>query len=170
MVYNKTIRNTAHISPRLVKNLQWGFYSRRESEKMKKRDIFITQFDLDRLKNLIVEKKVTGGESVYLNDLGHELDRARIVESKDIPGDVITMNSKVRLKDLDAGEESVLFLVFPADANIEEGKISILAPVGTGMIGYRVGDVLEWKVPVGMRKLEILEILYQPEAAGDFHL
>jgi regulator of nucleoside diphosphate kinase len=113
---------------------------------------------------------VTGGENACLKDLEDELDRARIVESKDIPGDVITMNSKVRLRDLEAGDETVLFLVFPADANIDEGKISILAPVGTGMIGYKVGDVLEWKVPMGMRKLEILEILYQPEAAGDFHL
>lgn len=137
---------------------------------MKKRDIFITQYDLERLKNLIADKRVTGGENAYLKDLEDELDRARIVESKDIPGDVITMNSKVRLRDLDTGEETALFLVFPTDANIDEGKISILAPVGTGMIGYKVGDVLEWKVPVGMRRLEILEILYQPEAAGDFHL
>jgi regulator of nucleoside diphosphate kinase len=137
---------------------------------MKKRDIFITQYDLERLKSLIADKRVTGGENACLKDLEDELDRARIVESKDIPGDVITMNSKVRLRDLEAGDETVLFLVFPADANIDEGKISILAPVGTGMIGYKVGDVLEWKVPMGMRKLEILEILYQPEAAGDFHL
>jgi regulator of nucleoside diphosphate kinase len=137
---------------------------------MKKRDIFITQYDLERLDDLIADKRATGEKSVYLNDLEKELERARIVESKDIPGDVITMNSKVRLKDLDTGEETVLFLVFPADANIEEDKISILAPVGTGMIGYRVGDVLEWEVPAGMRKLEVLEILYQPEAAGDFHL
>ncbi len=137
---------------------------------MEKRDIFITQFDLERLKSLIAEKRATGGDSMYLKDLEEELSRASVVESREIPPDVITMNSKVRLRDRDTGEDMTLSLVFPQDADIEEGKISILAPVGTGMLGYRVGDILEWKVPAGLRKLEILEILYQPEAAGDFNL
>jgi regulator of nucleoside diphosphate kinase len=137
---------------------------------MTNRDIFITQFDLDRLNKLISEKRLNSGDNSYLGDLEEELARASVVDSKDIPGDVITMNSKARLKDLDTGEEMTLSLVFPQDADIDEGRISILAPVGTGMLGYRVGEVLEWKVPAGLRKLEILEILYQPEAAGDFDL
>jgi regulator of nucleoside diphosphate kinase len=60
--------------------------------------------------------------------------------------------------------------VFPADANYEEGKISILAPLGTALLGYRVGDVVYWHVPRGVRQLRIDEILYQPEAAGHYHL
>ena len=137
---------------------------------MKKRDIFITEFDLERLNKLIAEERANGREKAYLSDLEEELGRATVVESKDIPADVITMNSKVNLKDLDTGEEMTFSLVFPQDADIDQGRISILAPIGTGMLGYEVGDILEWKVPAGLRKLEILEILYQPEAAGDFDL
>lgn len=137
---------------------------------MTEREIFITGFDLERLKKLITEKRSQGGTVAYLNDLEEELGKAAVVDSKDIPEDIITMNSKVRLKDLETHEETELSLVFPQDADINEGRISILAPIGTGMLGYRVGDTIEWEVPAGIRKLEVLAILYQPEAAGDFDL
>jgi len=137
---------------------------------MKKRNIYITQFDLERLKMLVAEVRAGGRNSAYLGDLEEELDRAIILEPEEVPPNVITMNSKVRLKDLDTGERMVFHLVFPRDADIEQGRISILAPIGTGMIGYEVGDTVEWNVPAGVRKLEILEILYQPEAAGDYDL
>ena len=74
------------------------------------------------------------------------------------------------MKDLDTQEEMTYTLVFPADANIKENKISVLAPIGTAMIGYKVGDVIEWPVPSGQRRLKVIGILYQPEAAGDYHL
>ncbi|MGC9336382.1 MAG: GreA/GreB family elongation factor, partial [Anaerolineae bacterium] len=61
-------------------------------------------------------------------------------------------------------------LVFPRDADIDQAKISILAPIGTAMLGYRVGDVFTWEVPEGTRRLRVKEILYQPEASGDYHL
>jgi regulator of nucleoside diphosphate kinase len=61
-------------------------------------------------------------------------------------------------------------LVFPQEADASEGRISILAPVGTAMIGYRVGDVIEWEVPSGLRRLKVEDVLYQPEASGDYHL
>jgi regulator of nucleoside diphosphate kinase len=64
----------------------------------------------------------------------------------------------------------VLRLVFPSEADFDRGRVSILAPIGTALIGYRVGDTVEWKVPSGRRRLRIEEVLYQPEAAGDFHL
>jgi len=66
--------------------------------------------------------------------------------------------------------EMLLHLVFPSEADFKLGKISILAPIGTALIGYRAGDTVEWKVPAGIRRLRIDEILYQPEAAGDHHL
>ena len=106
----------------------------------------------------------------YLKELENELNQGKIVEPKDIPKDVITMNSMVRLKDLDSEEEMTYTLVFPGIADISNNKISILAPIGTALIGYRVGDIIEWKVPAGLRKLKVEEILYQPEAAGDYHL
>ena len=59
-------------------------------------------------------------------------------------------------------------LVFPHSANINQNRISILAPIGTALIGYKIGDIIEWKVPGGLRKLKVEEILYQPEASGNF--
>jgi len=83
---------------------------------------------------------------------------------------VVTMNSKVILRDLDISEEMNYCLVFPKDADIASGAISVLAPVGTAILGYREGDIVEWPVPSGKRRIRIEKILYQPEAAGDFHL
>ena len=87
-----------------------------------------------------------------------------------MPHDVVTMNSRVQLVDLDTGEAMTYTLVFPDDADLRQGKISVLAPIGTAMLGYRVGDTFEWRVPAGLRRLKIEAILYQPEAAGDYHL
>lgn len=138
---------------------------------MEKRTIYISSFDRKRLMKLIKNSpKFNNPGKNYVRELGKELDRGEIIEPKDMPKDVITMNSMVRLKDLDIGEEMRYTLVFPDMAEISKNKISILAPIGTALLGYRVGDIIEWKVPTGLRKLQVEEILYQPEAAGDFHL
>jgi regulator of nucleoside diphosphate kinase len=133
------------------------------------RNIHITEFDLMRLRSLIVEARYSNYRGTpYLENLVKELDRAIVVPSKEVPPDVITMNSQVRLRDLDTDEEMIYTLVFPEDADISQGKVSVLAPIGTAMLGYRVGETFEWEVPVGTRKIKIEEILYQPEASGDF--
>lgn len=134
------------------------------------RSIYITEFDLARLEDLLDKVDTEGSrDSRHLQELEDELLRAEVVEPRQIPADVVTMNSRVALKDLATGEEMVYELVFPADARLEENKISILAPIGTALLGYRAGDTITWKVPGGTRKIKITKILYQPEAAGDFH-
>lgn len=125
---------------------------------MARKPIFITKYDKRRL------------ESLVSDELKAELKRARVVEPKEIPPDVITMNSRFRLKDLDTEEETEYTLVFPEDEDIYSNKISIYAPMGVALIGYRVGDVIEWPAPRGTLKIQVMEILYQPEAAGDFNL
>ena len=133
--------------------------------------IQITEFDLERLKKLLFEARYNEyRKSEYLDKLQMEIDRANVVSPKDIPGDVITMNSTVSLVDLETGEEEVYTLVFPEDADLGEGKISVLAPIGTAMLGYKVGDIFEWEVPAGKRNLRVEKIIYQPEASGDYHL
>jgi regulator of nucleoside diphosphate kinase len=134
--------------------------------------IYINEVDLARLRKLIDLAREYGNDAnrMYLDRLDGELERAEVVNPIDIPKDVVTMRSTVRLKDLDNGKEMVYSLVFPNEADIDEGKISVLAPVGTAMIGYRVGDVIEWEVPSGLRRLKVEEIIYQPEASGDYHL
>jgi regulator of nucleoside diphosphate kinase len=135
------------------------------------RDIYITEFDLKRLVELVqVGITFKGKDDNHLQRLQEELDRAHVVETTAIPQDVVTMNSRVRLLDVYTGEERLCALVFPSDANIELNKISVLAPIGTAMLGYRVGDMIEWEVPGGLKQLRIAEILYQPEAAGHYHL
>lgn len=138
---------------------------------MSDKNIRITELDRQRLIDLIVNAqsgKYRG--SIYLEKLRGELDRAQIVTHQEIPADVITMNSRVVLLDLDSGESETYTLVYPEHTNTAEGKISILAPIGTAMLGYRVGDVFEWEVPAGKRRFKIEKILYQPEAAGDYEL
>lgn len=133
--------------------------------------IYVTELDYNRLSGLIDRTRERNGiDREYLNKLEAELDRAEVVESKEIPRDVITMRSKVRLKDLVSGESNTYSLVFPTEADFSEGKISVLAPIGTAILGYRQGDTIEWSVPSGLRKLKVEEVLYQPEAAGDHNL
>lgn len=138
---------------------------------MATRAIYITDNDLKRLRELIIVAREFGKEEEkYLTELEKELDRGRVVSSQEIPSDVITMNSEVHLKDLNTKEEITYRLVFPDHADVNQGWVSILAPIGTALLGYRVGDIIEWKVPAGIAKLKVEKILYQPEAAGDYHL
>ena len=133
--------------------------------------IYITEFDSRRLRELINVAAEFGDKRTpqYLDELSDELDQADLVRPEEIPNDVITMNSTFRLQDLDNGEEAVYSLVFPADADSLRGKISVLAPIGTAVLGYRVGDTVEWDVPAGLKRFTVKEIVYQPEAAGDYH-
>ena len=152
------------------------FYVQGRVFKMKKKtqrasSIYVTETDYHRLSALIETTRERNGVDIeYLNKLEAELDRAEIVDPKDIPENVITMRSKVRLKDLMTGQANTYSLVFPTEADSNEGKISILAPIGTAILGYRLGDTIEWSVPSGLRRINVAEILYQPEAAGDYEL
>jgi regulator of nucleoside diphosphate kinase len=138
---------------------------------MEERMIYITEYDLKRLRELIQEAKwMDRRKNQYLDSLDAELSRGKVVASSEVPSDVVTMNSQVSLIDLDTHEEMVYTLVFPQEADVSQNRISVLAPIGTAMLGYRVGDVFTWDVPDGVRRLQVKEILYQPEASGDYHL
>ncbi|HBH87015.1 MAG TPA: nucleoside diphosphate kinase regulator, partial [Syntrophaceae bacterium] len=117
---------------------------------MANKTIYITTFDLERLTDLIeAYRNSEFQKKVPIDMLEKELERAQIVDPKSVPPDVITMNSTAHLQDLKTGEEIVYTLVFPKDANVEQHKISVMAPIGMALIGYRVGDVIEWQVPGG---------------------
>ena len=136
---------------------------------MEPRDIYITKFDLARLRELLeVGISFKERDREYLESLRNELERAHIVEPAALPDDVVTMNSRVRLKDMETGEENNYSLVFPSEADMTQNKISILAPIGTAILGYRAGETVDWLVPAGRRTVRIQEILYQPEAAGRY--
>ncbi len=138
---------------------------------MNERAIYITESDYERLEELIEGAKRSGqrnrGDLVSLEE---ELDKCSIVAQKEVPPDVVTINSRVRFRDLDTDQEIIATLVFPWSSNLSEGRISVTSPIGTALLGYAEGDVIKWNVRAGIKTIRIEEILYQPEAAGDYHL
>lgn len=134
---------------------------------MKNRPLIISHEDRSRLNGLISSARMDPRvREDYLAALEGELSRARVVPADKVPSDVITMNSIVSLRDLDSDETEEMELVYPADADMAHGRISVLAPIGTAILGYRLGDVIEWRVPAGLRRLRVEEVLYQPEREG----
>ena len=134
--------------------------------------IHITEQDHERLKNLIdlVRNGNDRANISYVNRLEEELEYAEIVAPEKIRPDVVTMRSEVKLRDLDKDEASVFSIVFPTEANSEKGKISILAPLATALLGRRLGEEVEFQAPGRLRRLRVEDILYQPESAGDLNL
>ena len=138
---------------------------------MNEKTTYMTEFDVDRLETFLEGvKKSNRYDKNTLESLQEEIEKSKIVDSHQIPATVVTLNSRIRLRDLDTAQEMILTLSLPSSANFDEGRISVASPIGTAILGYAVGDTIEWKVPSGMKRICIEEILYQPEAAGDYHL
>lgn len=134
---------------------------------MKKRTLIISEDNKKRLSSLIERSRLNARVSMdYLDALTIELANATVVPSAQMPADVVTMNSVVRMRDMDSGEIEEFELVYPAEADLKLGRISVYAPVGTAILGYRLGDVIKWPVPAGFRRLKIEEMVYQPERAA----
>lgn len=132
--------------------------------------IVMTRQDMDRLRLVVNDAIISGRSRHELDGLVGELDRALIVAPEEVPNDVVTMNSKMRLVDAATGDTMEMSLVFPEDADPAGGTVSILAPVGTAIIGYSEGDSIEWPTPSGVRTYKIEKVLFQPEAAGEWEL
>jgi regulator of nucleoside diphosphate kinase len=134
---------------------------------MTREQILITREDKKRLQRVLPRLGTEYADREDLVLLGEELDRAVEVEPSAVPPDVVTLNSTVRVTDLENDGVAMDYtIVMPGEANYETGKISVLAPLGTALLGYRVGDEIEWEVPRGVRRLRIDAVLYQPEAAA----
>jgi regulator of nucleoside diphosphate kinase len=115
---------------------------------------------MERLRELIEDAtRSDPRKAIELKDLIAELDRAIVVEDGDIPEDVVRMNSEAHLVDLDTDEEIVCRLAFPGEADITQMRVSVLAPIGTAILGYRTGDTFEWQVPSGRRRLKIVSVV-----------
>ena len=131
--------------------------------------VIITEVDQARLKKLINEEAHNGSSTEQsMQDLEREISRAQLVDSHVVPPEVITMNSKVLL---DLGEDELeVSLVYPPEADLASNKLSVLSPIGTAILGYKEGDFIQWKVPSGVAEIHVKKVIYQPEAAGDYHL
>lgn len=132
--------------------------------------IVITSFDKRRILNLmpLLEADVVDRED--FRALAEEVGRATEVAPTEVDADVVTMNSRVRVTDLARGTSLELTIVFPGMANYDKGRVSVLAPLGTALLGSRAGEEVEWELPGGTRKLRIDEVVFQPEAAGLYDL
>ena len=129
--------------------------------------LLMSRLDVERIESLL---ESPAAQNVDTSALEAEIERATIVESAQMPPDVITMNSTARFLDENSGEEREMTLVFPRDADGSAEKVSILAPVGSALLGLHVGDAIEWPLPGGRTiRLRVLSIRYQPEAAGELH-
>lgn len=132
---------------------------------MLKETITITSADAVKLRELLREALATDyRNSPYLAQLRGELERARIVQPQQVDANTVTMHSTVELRDLESGEVASWTLVFPEEADLEAGKLSVLAPIGTAMLGYRAGDTFTWDTPAGVRSMRVEKVLYQPES------
>lgn len=138
---------------------------------MTARNIILSSLDHARLQDLLITaKQFAPSNSATLDVLERELARCKIVSPEEIPPYVVTMNTCVRLIDATTGEEMKYSLVYPADANPQKGKLSILSDLGVAIIGFSVGDTIEWNFPDGVRRLRIDMIYFQPEATKDYDL
>ena len=134
---------------------------------MKAKNIVITEADYVRLRRLVESSRLfRQHDAKHLDDLEQELERAAIMKAGEVPSDVVTMNSRVRVKDLNSGRVTTYQIVFPREADIAKNRISVLAPIGTGLLGYSAGATIEWQVPSGSRRFRILAVEYQPQAAA----
>ena len=135
---------------------------------MDNKRIIINSRDYAKLRQLIATNP--SQENQYIKNLDHELSNATLLDPDKIPPDVITMNTRVCFSEADESEDFIYTIVYPEDADIEQGKISVLAPIGTALLGYRTGDKVSWKVPAGVKTFIVKKILYQPESEGNYYL
>jgi regulator of nucleoside diphosphate kinase len=132
---------------------------------MRDHPIVITESDAAKLRGLLATRARAERDRHHLEELLTELERAVIVEPHEVPHDVITMQTRVRVRDLMSGERRDLMLVLPTEADVRAQRISVLAPLGTALLGYREGDEVEWVMPGGLRHMRVERVL-QPTESG----
>ena len=129
----------------------------------------ITELDHVRIFNMLRRQLAGGGASAQAEDLSEVIDAAEVVRPQEIAGDIVTMYSKLRVADPGGGAERSVTLVYPANADAAQGMISVLSPLGTALLGLRVGEVARWRGVDGKEgALQVLAIEFQPEASGDY--
>jgi len=125
----------------------------------------VAESDARRLRGLLaVHGEASVRDEEHLRQLEMELERATVLESADVPSDVITLQSRVEVLDLVTGQRNQYRLVLPSNARVASNRISVLAPLGTALLGYREGDEVSWRMPGGVRRL-LVERVRQPSAA-----
>ncbi len=135
----------------------------------KKPNIIVSSVDAKRLETLL--DSLSSNSFPGMAELEAELERAKIVAPEEVPGTVVTMNSTVKFRVEPSGEEFVMTLVYPGSEDSQGQKISIMAPVGSALLGLTQGDEIEWPRPGGgMMRVSIVDVIFQPERSGDYRM
>jgi regulator of nucleoside diphosphate kinase len=139
---------------------------------MSEKGAVISEFDRARLREVIDTMRAQNGMRQWSRGdrIQDKLTTSTTLDPSEIPADVITMNSIARVRDLKSQKEGVYNLVFPSDSKPLEGRVSVLSSLGIALFGSRIGDVVEWDTPKARGSLEVVEIIYQPEAARHWTL
>lgn len=131
----------------------------------------ISDFDRRRLRGLLqVLRGRSAVDASNLDALELELERAHVVPPERLPANVVTMNSRVCLRDVDSGDQTMVSLVFPAARSLARDAVPVLSPLGLALLGCKEGDEMEWRTSDGLRRLRVERVLYQPEAAGHYFI
>jgi regulator of nucleoside diphosphate kinase len=143
----------------------------REVAMIVEKTVVVTDADLTRLEVMLRSLHGVGDPyGAHVRELREHVRQATLVPAREVEPDVVTMNSRVRTRDLESGRIATFTLVYHGDAGTFDERLSVLSPLGIRALGSRVGDVLEWQVPRGVRRLMIEQILYQPETEKAFEL
>jgi regulator of nucleoside diphosphate kinase len=132
--------------------------------------MLITTNDYQRLTGLIEFSSLKVKMPDIVNRLYNKFKGAKLLPQEKIANSVITMNSRVLLKDVCSGREAEITITYPQDADNREKKVSVFSPIGVALLGRQAGDLVSWRVPKGVGKFEIVEVTYQPEAVGHYYL
>jgi regulator of nucleoside diphosphate kinase len=134
------------------------------------RKIHVTINDYQRLIGLMEFSSLKTKDPEVTNKLLRELKSARMLTQENISEKVITMNSRLILRELDTDREKEITIAYPHEANVAEGKVSVVSHAGAALLGRLEGDIAVWRTPLGFKEFEIVRITFQPEAAGEYHL
>ena len=129
--------------------------------------MFITVDDYERLKGLI---EVQNRDSEIAGRLMKELKSARTFPQDKISENIVTMNSRARLREINSGREIEITVTYPEEADARQQKVSVFSPIGVALLGCREGDITSWRVPGGIGRFKVEKVLYQPEAQGHYSL
>lgn len=130
----------------------------------------LTNVDYDRLAYMSQRPQYRGVHSEHLTALAQQIQQFEVIAPDRVPKTLVTMNSRVKVKDIETGETDVYTLVYPEEANVELGRVSAISPLGRALLGHRAGETVEVHAPMGTREMKIVKVLYQPEAAGHYQL
>lgn len=125
-----------------------------------KNNVILSEDDFRMLKQFA--ENFPGKANASEMSLSYELNRAIVVENDELPADSIRLNSYVKVRELTSNKLMEFSIVMPAFADISQNKISVLTPMGSGMIGLCKGETMEWKMPAGLKKFEILDVRQNP--------